>query len=114
MRGANRGSIIIEMTLLMPVFLVVFYFYIMTFLYYVETGKQMNELAVMLYQENGESGEVLPGKTETIQIYNQGGTWTGILQDRQKWTDITLVMKRDGSNPVRNLRRWQIVADTVH
>lgn len=107
----NVGSIIVEFTLLMPFFLLCVYLYIMAFLYYIEAGKGMSRLAESIYDQREEDS--IEGE-EYLYISKRGGNREGTFRKENKWTVTEISMKRDISDPVRNLRRWQIIADTIH
>lgn len=100
---------IIEMTLLMPVFLFVIYMYIMAFLYYVDMGKQMSQVCESVYEYPAMDTEYQNG----IQLRKQGGTLAGQYQEEERWANITITVRRNISDPVTNLRRWQVVTDAV-
>ena len=105
----NVGSIIVEFTVLMPIFLICIYLYIMAFLYYMEAGKGMDRLSEAIYGQQEEA--VVSG--ESIYINKRGANREGTFRKENKWAVTEITMKKDISDPVRNLRRWQIIADTV-
>ena len=51
---------------------------------------------------------------ESIYINKRGANREGTFRKENKWAVTEITMKKDISDPVRNLRRWQIIADTVH
>ncbi len=111
-RRKNRGSMIIEVTILMPVFLLCVVLYIYAFLYYVKTAEQMAFVSEQLYVKE----EFVPDSMRecSIQMYQQEGTDIATSQGRYRYTDIRVEMKKDAGNPIRNLRRWQGIADAVN
>ena len=106
----NVGSIIVEFTVLMPIFLICIYLYIMAFLYYMEAAKGMDRLSEAIYGQQEESVV----SVESIYINKRGANREGTFRKENKWAVTEITMKKDISDPVRNLRRWQIIADTVH
>lgn len=107
----NRGSIVVEMTLLMPVFLLCVFLYITAFLYYVETAKQMYFVSDALYQRTNLTTDNI-GEREA-QVYKQGGTCIATAERSEKYANIKVEIRKDAGNPVQNLRRWQSIADAV-
>ena len=100
----NYGSTIIEVTLMIPVILGCIYFYIMSMLYLVEHGKVVNELSENLY-------EAVYDKEADVSSDVNGGiaSYEGSFEKY----DISLTLRSDSSDPVKSLRRWQLIADTI-
>lgn len=107
----NRGNMIVEVTILMPVFLLCVVLYIYAFLYYVRIAEQTAFISEQLYTK----GEVMTNNKQdcSVYIYQQGNTDVVTSQSQYRYTDIRVEMKKDAGNPVRNLRRWQSIADAV-
>lgn len=108
----NKGSAVIEMTLLIPIFLGVLYFYILFFLFLIEYGKNMKVVVeyaygiqMKYYIENLDC-EITTGKQGDINVF-----W---IEKSGAWFDICAEFRRDNNNPVDNIRRWQIAVDTVY
>ena len=100
----NYGSTIIEVTLMIPVILGCIYFYIMSMLYLVEHGKVVNELSENLYEAvYDKEADVSADVNDGIVSYE--GSF-------EKY-DISLTLRSDSSDPVKSLRRWQLIADTI-
>ena len=91
----NRGSAVLEITLLIPVFLGCIYFYIMLFLFFVESGKRMEQMSECLYQTgeeaSGQTKEIISGYTDRIK----GKTRIAEMEEKGKLFDIRLEMKKD-------------------
>ena len=104
----NRGSAIIEMTLLIPVLLGCIYFYIMLFLFLTETAKDMYTMAEYLYgtrqtKEENVTGTVSKnGNTEIIRIQNTGELF-----------EIQTELRKDASDVIENIRRWQLATGGI-
>lgn len=102
-----RGSAVIEITLLIPVFLGCIYFYIMLFLNLVQTTKQFYYLAENLY-ETGDSGtvggseKVVKGNTETVTFY-----------EKDSFFEIRIQMSKNDSDAIENIRRWQLATGGI-
>ena len=111
MRRRNRGSAVIEMTMMVPIILGCIYFYIMSMLFLIEHGKVADDLSYRFYsysEENTENDDgdkkvILSGNTEVIsygEVFNN--------------YELMIELKKEGSDVVKNLRRWQLIADTIN
>ncbi len=107
----NRGSAIIEMTMLIPILLGVIYLYIMLFLFLVQSAKCMGIMADALYLE--EEIMVTAEKTINVSKNTQGNKISIYLRESTGMFDIDLQMHRKEDAIVRNIRRWQLAADTL-
>lgn len=107
----NRGSAIVEMTLLIPILLGVIYLYIMLFLFLVQSGKCMGVMADALY--SGEEMTATTTKTINLSKNTQGNKVSIFLSESTGKFDIELQMHRKEDTVVRNIRRWQLAADTL-
>lgn len=109
MRKKNKGSAVIETTLLIPVFLGCIYFYIMLFLFFVDSGKRMEQIAASMYKvqtaQNGNSEEW----EEDILIRTEGKMKIYRIEEEDGLFDIQLELRKDQNNAVENIRRWQLV-----
>lgn len=103
-REKNKGSAVIEMTLLMPILLGCIYFYIMLFLFFVQSGKRMAEIADCIYEENIE-------ETEEVMMRTEGNVKIGKVEEEGKLFRIHIELRKDKNDPVKNIRRWQLVGD---
>ncbi len=102
----NCGSAVIEITLLMPAFLGCIYLYIMLFLFFIDSGKRMEQLAECIYTTKQES--VLE---QSIVIRTEGNLKIGRIEAQDEPFVIQLELRKDENDPVKNIRRWQLVAD---
>ena len=111
----NKGSAVIEITLMIPVILGCIYFYIMSMLYLVEHGRVADKLSEELYDsisfgyDSGAADDSV-SDNDTIGIINKGVA--EYEEDYENYT-ISVRLKVDDSNPVKSLRRWQLIADTI-
>jgi hypothetical protein len=106
-RRANRGSSIIEISLLIPIFMGCIYLYIMLFLFFMESSKQMCTMSESIYSQecaSMQSGFSLKteGKMQVIRVKETG-----------KLFEIEMELRRDGSEPLENIRRWQLVTSGI-
>lgn len=110
-QGFNRGSAVVEMTLLIPIIFGVIYFGIMFFLFLIRSGNCMEIMAKHLYSyENtmdGESSDML------VNEQKKGNMKTVWVEEEGKLFQIRLELKGNSSDPVSVVRRWQIAIDTV-
>lgn len=110
----NKGSAIIEMTLLIPVFLGCVFLYIMFFLFFIETGREMYYLSERIYaKEVEENNNFTDNSFKEIYVYTQGSTKIANINREDTWFSFHLELRKDESDPVINLRRWQMIANTV-
>lgn len=107
-RGNNRGSTIIEMTLLIPVFLGCIYFYIMFFLFLTEAAKDMNEMAGCLYESGSTEKNSVEGN-----ISKNGSTEIIKMQSSGKLFEIRLELRKDAGDVIENIRRWQFATGGI-
>lgn len=106
----NRGSMTIEVTLLMPFLLMCIVLYITAFLDCVEVAKAMDNLSETLYCSGSGEKDVTKG----AQTYQQGSVETAVFRKEKQWSVLQVEMRKYAENPVENLRRWQVIADTVY
>ncbi len=109
----NRGSAIIEITLLIPVIFFSVYFYIMSMLYITNNGKAADELSDQLYAEEGDDSVNEVGIETTGERQKQGNIEIIKCNDVFGNYNISFEFRKCADNPVKNLRRWQFVADTI-
>lgn len=103
-REKNRGSMIVEYTLLMPVFLGVVYLYILCFLLLVQQGGCMEAAAEALYQKQSflKYEEIQKGNKRSIVVKQENGSFR-----------IEGSFKGVEQDAIKTIRRWQIAIDTV-
>ena len=101
----NCGSATIEMTLLMPIILGVFYLYISFFLFFIDSSNSMGDMVEALYIENVDGQTVVTqknGSKSSVYVYEE----SGIHKKR-------LELHRFNGSAVDNIRRWQFATDTI-
>lgn len=108
----NRGSAVIEFTLLTPIFLGCIYFYIMLFLFFIGNGKKMEEISNYAYVAEERKQEYGEGILGNVQIQKEGKLRVIRVEEQGKLFILRLEIRTDENDPVENLRRWQIVTDT--
>lgn len=105
----NKGSAVIEMSLLMPILLGCIYLYIMLFLFLLKSGKEMEYMAQNMYEasnvgkeNSGQWKEALSERTEgKVRIYR--------IEEKGELFELYLEMRKDENDAVENIRRWQLV-----
>ncbi|MBR1865550.1 MAG: hypothetical protein IJ801_03495 [Lachnospiraceae bacterium] len=107
----NRGSAVIEVTLLMPVFLGCIYFYIMLFLFLIQSGQTMDQVVAMMYPPDQTVAVTPQDAPDGIRLCREGGTQTVRVEQENGFFHLHLTLARDGEDTVRKLRRWQFVTD---
>lgn len=103
----NRGSAIIEMTMLIPIYLGIFYFYIIFFLFLIECGFLSQDMLECMY--NVETKSAIQG----INLIQQGNTKVVKASDTNKIFHICLELKGNAEDSTDKIRRWQIAVDTI-
>lgn len=98
----NCGSATVEMTLLMPIILGIFYLYISFFIFFIDCAGDMKNMAETLYAN---------GAIETTQ--NKGSKSSIYIQESSGIHKKRLELHRYNGDTVKNIRRWQLAADTV-
>lgn len=109
-KSGNKGSAIIEITLLIPVFLGCIFFFIMYFMFLINSGKQMSYMCEQLYDVKIAYLEENSGKTQYCNIKKEGTVLKIYYKEQGKWFDYSLLFKRNGNDKVKNIRRWQLAA----
>lgn len=101
----NRGSATIEMTLLIPIILGVFYLYISIFLSFVDCADSMEDMIEVLYMEDTDS--------QASEVQKRGSKSSVCDYKSTKFLEKNLEFHRYNGSVVENIRRWQLAADTV-
>ena len=111
----NRGSAIIEMTFLIPVLLGIIYFYIMLFLFLMESTKYKEWIVESLYsvQEDASTGAEGQAGEGLLSVSKQGTTISVYIDEKMNLFDIRLEMHRKEDSAVDNIRRWQLATDML-
>lgn len=109
----NRGSAIIEITLLIPVFLGCIYLYIMCFLFFTESAKKMEQLSECLYTSDRKEDKTIENQYKEIQLRREGNMRCTWVEEQGKLFIFYLELRKDTNQPVENIRRWQLVTDTI-
>lgn len=107
-RRENRGSIIIEMTLLIPLFLGCIFFYIMYFLFLTQAARDLSDMAGCLYASGDREEEYAAG-----EVHREGNTEIIRVQRSGKWFEIQTELRKDGSDIIENIRRWQFASGGI-
>lgn len=110
MQERNKGSAIMEVTLLIPVFLGCIYFFIMFFLFLINSGKKMSYLCEELYSVEITDAERNLHEAKCGDIKKEGTVLKIYYKEQGKWFDYDLLLKRNGNDKVKNIRRWQLAA----
>lgn len=100
----NRGSAVIELSLLMPFLLGVIYLYIMMFLFFIGSAKRMEMVAEELYRERTES-------VKEVTLRTEGEMRIGTVEQEERLFMIQVELRQDKNDPVKNIRRWQLIGD---
>lgn len=110
-RKRNRGSAVLEATILIPVCLGIFFLYIMFFLFLIEYGFIMQGMLEYMYHPETKfeienpHGEISLVKQGNINIIN---AW-----NKNRYFSMYLEYKGNSNDPADKVRRWQIAADTI-
>ena len=105
----NAGSAVIEITMLIPVYIEVFFLYIKIFLFLIECGFMAQSMLECAYNSQTKS-EIL---RERISVQTQGSIQTVCGFCDNGVFSINLECKTNEEKPADKIRRWQIAVDTV-
>lgn len=108
----NKGSTVIEMSLLMPVFLGCIYLYIMLFLFFIEAGKRMDRMSDYIYTSKEIKYEEKETLSNNMQLRREGKIEIVRVEEQGKLFVLRLELRKGENDPAHNLRRWQLVTDT--
>ncbi len=109
MKKSNKGSAVIEITLLMPILLGCIYFYIMLFLFLIDSGNRMEKIAEFMYVTQDMENKGLKTLNEDIHVRTEGKVKIFWIEEKGKLFDIQMEMRKGKDNAVENIRRWQLV-----
>ena len=114
-KSLNCGSAIIEMTFLIPVLLGIIYFYIMFFLFLMESAKYKEWIVEFLYSVQEDSSTDTEGKVgeRRLPMSKQGTMISVYIDEKAELFDIRLEMHRKEDSAVENIRRWQLATDML-
>ncbi len=107
-KRGNKGSAIIEMTLLIPVFLGCIFLYIMLFLFLIGAARDMHDMALFLYASENAVGESVAGT-----VSKDGNTKIIRMRRFGKWFEIQTELRKDASDVIENIRRWQVATGGI-
>ncbi len=112
-RHKNKGSSIIEMTLIIPILLGIVYLYLSLFLFLIHVSQNRNDMIETLYAiENVEQKE---NATTGLSIRKKkNGNKISVYANAEfSPFEIELEFHRNEDSAVDNIRRWQLVANTI-
>ena len=110
MKEKNRGTAIIEMTILIPIFLMIIYLYIIYFLGMVELGKNMDDMTELLYCEE----EVQENAPEGLTVRKTGSMQVITKKQENQYADMQVTVQKKKDSAIKDIRRWQFVTDRIH
>lgn len=107
----NRGSAIVEMTLLIPVYMGVIYLYILFFLFIIECGFLMQGMLEYMYcVETTFENQYNDDPFSTIK---QGNVQTTSTIYSNNIFKKHMELKGNAEDSTEKIRRWQIAVDTI-
>lgn len=107
----NKGSAVIEATLLIPVILGIVYFYIFFVLFEIKTGNYMENMAEYINIMETKSG--IRNAESGMSIIDQGDTRIIQMDNIGQFFNMRLELKGNIGNPVEKIRRWQLAVSTI-
>lgn len=107
----NRGSAIIETTMLIPVYIGVFYLYILLFLFHIEVGFLFQDMIEYIYPTDIKCD--IEEKEDDITITQQGNIKVVRMSNSNHIFQVQLILKGNIDDPIKKIRRWQIAIDTI-
>ena len=105
----NKGSAVIEISLLMPILLGCIYLYIMLFLFLLESGKGMEYMVENMYEVGNTEKDTSEYFNDTVSERTEGNVKIYRIEEKGELFDLYLEMRRDENDAVENIRRWQLV-----
>lgn len=109
MKKKNKGSAVIEVTLLMPILLGCIYFYIMLFLFLMDSGNRMEKIAEFMYVTQDMKNKDFGTLNDDIRVRTEGKVKIFWIEEKGRLFDIQMELRRGEGNEVENIRRWQLV-----
>lgn len=110
----NKGSAIIEMTLLISILLGIIYLYISLFVFMIETGKEMNGMVECMYSLDNSQTNAGVSNNSNGSISQQGNIICARVNQISGMFLMDLELRRYSDSAVKNIRRWKLAIDTVH
>ncbi len=108
----NRGSAVVEMTLLIPILLGVFFLYICTFLFMIDSSKVMAQMSQSLYP--GEVQNSADNTGENVYDVKKSGTKAIVAVKEQRGIlEMDRMLSCYNGSAVKNIRRWQLATDIL-
>ena len=107
----NRGSAVVEISLLMPIYIGVFFLYIAFFLFLIECGFIMQDMLEYMYHSETKSEN--HHSRYNISVVNQGNVRTVNVSDYREGLTIYFEVRGNSEDFPDKIRRWQIAVDTV-
>lgn len=98
----NRGSVIVEMTFILPICVIMVYLYIMYLLFGVGLSKNLFVQAEKVYTYSEEGSKEIKGNTDKVEVTTDNPLF-----------HATIVLRKNAANPVRSIRRWQLAIRKV-
>ncbi len=98
----NRGGAIVEMTVILPLCIIIIYLYIMYLLYTVQFAGNYFSQAESLYENSAKSNCGDKGGVEKAEV----------VIDEDLFS-MKIVLRRNTQNPVCAIRRWQLAIREV-
>ncbi|MDO5154363.1 MAG: hypothetical protein Q4D51_00215 [Eubacteriales bacterium] len=107
-RKKNRGSAVIEMTLLIPIIMGCIYLYMMFFLFFIQTAKEVESISEQIYVVEQNAKEKLPTKAKSNEK-----VMTVKQTIQNPLFQIEINMRKNQKDPLENIRRWQLVTSGI-
>ncbi len=107
----NKGSAVIEATLLIPIFLGIVYFYIFFVLFEIESGNCLESMVE--YKYNIKTKSDIENVDTGIGIIDQGNTRIIQMKKTEQFFNVQLELKGYIGNPAEKIRRWQLAVSTI-
>ena len=110
-RKRNCGSTVVEFSLLVPIFVGLIYFYILLFLFLHQSGRKMDLMTQKMYQSEQEREQKGESFSDGSKMQTEGEKEIWIVEEQEGLFDIRIEMRKDTNDPVKNIRRWKLLAD---
>lgn len=100
----NKGSAVIEISMLIPIFFLCIYGYIMIFLCFIDAGRKWNQMSLCLYSKERIEKNFEQKTTKNMRTIKGNSKYSFFF--------IDLELRKGEVDPVENIRRWQWIGET--
>lgn len=112
-REINKGSVVIEMTLLIPIIIGCVYLYIIIFMFFIRQSEMFDIVSEKIYDNSINMEEIYGEEKSAITKDQKGSISTYTNKEQDNWFEYRVELRHMNQDPIKNLRRWQLVRDSI-